>query len=94
MVRTNRPKFLLWGHTISIHSSPFELITLFIILFTFANGRLCQGNANHRRSFKAAGNGIIESIHVVRKETLADGSQAKNLLFAVCHYLCLTYGCS
>lgn len=44
------------------------------------------------RPIKTAGNGIIESVHVVRKKTLADGSQGGYLLFTACHNLRFTNG--
>ncbi len=44
-------------------------------------------------TFKAAGNSIIESIHVVREESLADGSQTSNLFFAVSYNLSLSHSC-
>ena len=76
------------------HSSPFHLFSLFVILFALTNGRLSEGNLNHCRSFKTTGNGIIKSIHVVREKTLADGSQCRNLFFAVCHNLSFSNGSS
>ena len=35
----------------SFHSAIFHFFTLFIILFTLAYGRLCQGNLNHCCTF-------------------------------------------
>ena len=76
----------------SFHSSPFHFFSLFVILLALTNGRFCQGDANHCCTFKTTGNSIIESIHVVREKTLADGSQTSNFLIAVSYNLCLTNG--
>ena len=76
----------------SFHSAIFHFFTLFIILFTLTNGRFSQSNPNHCCPFETSGNSIIESIHMMREKTLADSSQTSNLLFVVCHNLCLAYG--
>jgi hypothetical protein len=70
-----------------------HFFSLFVILLALTNRRFSQGDAHYGSPFKAAGNSIIESIHVVREESLADGSQTSNLFFAVSYNLSLSHSC-
>ena len=54
----------MWDERILFHSSIFELLTMLVILLTLA-GRWCsEGYLHHSCLFQAAGDGIVESIHV------------------------------
>ena len=72
--------------------SPLHLLTLFVVLLALANRRLGQSDAHHDRPFKAAGNGIVESVHVLGEEPLTDDPQTLDLFFAVGYQLCLSNG--
>ena len=59
----------MWDERILFHSSPFHLFTLLVILLTLASGRCGEGYLDYGGTRKTAGDGIIEGIHVVGKET-------------------------
>ena len=56
------------------HSSIFHFFPLLVILLAFACWRLSEGNLYDSSMLKAAGDGVVKSIHVLRKESLADSS--------------------
>ncbi len=58
----------------SFLSLPFHFFTFLVILFPLSRRRLCQGNLHYGCTFNATLDGIVESIHVLGQETLADGS--------------------
>ena len=69
----------------SFHSSVFHFLTLTIILLALTGGRFSKTNTANGCSIEAARNSSIKSIHVMRQETLADGTQSKDLLLVRLH---------
>ena len=61
--------FLIAGGLLSFYSTPFHLLPLLVILLTLTGRRCGKGNLYYSSSFQTARDGIVESIHVVRKET-------------------------
>ena len=59
----------MWDERILFHSSILHFFTLLVILLTLAGRRNGEGYLYHSRSFQTAGDGIIEGIHVMGKET-------------------------
>ena len=65
-------------------------VTFLVILLALACRRLCQGDLYNCCTFETAGDGIVESIHVFGKESLADGSQSLYLLVFICYHFSFT----
>ena len=47
------------------HTAVFHLFALLVVLLALANGGLGQGDADYGCTVKAAGDGIVERVHVV-----------------------------
>ena len=68
---------------------PFHLFTFLVILLALTGGRCRKSNLYDCRTFKAAYNGIIKSIHVLGKESLTDSTEILNFLVSIRYYLSL-----
>ena len=64
-ITLTEPRLALWVLIISFHSLPFHFFALLVILLTLAGGRLSESYLYYSCSFQAAGDGIIEGIHVL-----------------------------